>query len=234
MAAHFHVSQNTPGYLPESEDAAHPFETLSDALSCLADDLARWADDLYERLDAFKLPEDRTGEEDASEAEAMEEEGDRVHSIASAISLAARAIDGDAPALDAVSLKLEGERYGLELIATGGLSIGVEDPSEMYSLGRNFHLLPCDDSHVIVGHGAAEIQRESDGSFPSSAWPGGYTMVYLTNGGDVLCADCARESVDTGEDDAAAYAQTHDEGPAEHCANCARVLEASYGDPERA
>jgi hypothetical protein len=37
----------------------------------------------------------------------------------------------------------------------------------------------------------ASDDQGKPGELPAFAWPGGYTMYYLTNGGDVLCHQCA-------------------------------------------
>ena len=59
------------------------------------------------------------------------------------------------------------------------------------------------------------------------AWPGGYTLIYLTDDGDILDATCASEYID----DVVGY-DTYDEGPTIFCDNCGRSIESSYGDPE--
>lgn len=62
------------------------------------------------------------------------------------------------------------------------------------------------------------------------AWPGGYQIVYYTDEGDSLCADCAQADHDRN-------GTTHDqvvyyEGPDEYCYDCNKVLPAAYGDPD--
>jgi len=144
-AMHYHVTHNIPGYLPESEDGAYPLESLAAALSTLADDLARYADDLYERCALFAMPDERW-DEDEDEAAALESEGDRVHAMATAIGTVAERLERD----ESVStLTLEGEPYPLEMIATGGLSVGVSDPARIYDLGINYHCLPCDEHECM-------------------------------------------------------------------------------------
>ena len=39
-------------------------------------------------------------------------------------------------------------------------------------------------------------QRNSDGTFPAYAWPGGYPMLYLDGHNEVLCATCATMEAD--------------------------------------
>ena len=67
---------------------------------------------------------------------------------------------------------------------------------------------------------------------PRYAWPGGYTILYLedrTN--DVLCAQCARETLLEGTD-LPLTPFVHWEGSLEYCASCNSELESEYGDPE--
>lgn len=84
----------------------------------------------------------------------------------------------------------------------------------------------------------AEIRRRADEmkgiyeaprDLPAFAWPGGYTLIYVTEAGDILCAKCATEAVDEAQDDMPIGYQTHDEGESEHCANCNCEMESSYG-----
>lgn len=66
--------------------------------------------------------------------------------------------------------------------------------------------------------------------FAAFAWPGGYTVEYITPDGDVLCADCARREVL--ENRGTVYAEIYYEGPTEYCADCNTEIEAAYGDPD--
>lgn len=77
----------------------------------------------------------------------------------------------------------------------------------------------------------AEVrQRVYSDLFAPYAWPGGYAVEYITPGGDVLCADCARREVleNRGSVDSAIYY----EGPVEYCADCNAEIESAYGDPD--
>jgi hypothetical protein len=75
--------------------------------------------------------------------------------------------------------------------------------------------------------------------WPAHAWPGGYPIVYLTDDGEILCADCMnreRECVHF-HGDADGWRvdarDIHYEGPAEHCAHCGREIPSAYGDPDQ-
>ena len=77
----------------------------------------------------------------------------------------------------------------------------------------------------------AQAYREHiDGLFTNYAFPGGYPILYTTDSGDCLCADCAKkvyldERIDVS-------CGTYDEGPTMYCDGCNREIESSYGDPE--
>jgi len=91
-----------------------------------------------------------------------------------------------------------------------------------------------------------------DGKFPTFAFPGGYTIIYLAADNEVLCPDCAnlpeaystdekREAVKKGldrEDGPPDYTDrqwelvdvsTYDEGLPMTCANCNKEIHSSYG-----
>lgn len=73
------------------------------------------------------------------------------------------------------------------------------------------------------------------GKLPAFAWPGGYPVVYITRGSEILCADCATEQIATGNDtndDPVVTADVHWEGPDETCANCNKSIPSAYGDPD--
>jgi hypothetical protein len=77
-------------------------------------------------------------------------------------------------------------------------------------------------------------ERNSDGTFPAYAWPGGYPIIYVDGHSEVLCAKCATKEADK-EDagkDAPVAADIHYEGPSELCAVCNADIESAYGDPE--
>jgi hypothetical protein len=66
--------------------------------------------------------------------------------------------------------------------------------------------------------------------FSNSAWPGGYTIEFTTDSGDVFCADCAKKYFIMEKRDISA--NTYDEGPTMYCDDCNGEIESSYGDPE--
>lgn len=79
------------------------------------------------------------------------------------------------------------------------------------------------------------------GKLPAFAWPGGYPLIYITRGGDVLCAECATTdyfewlyAIPSGEQwqyDPPIAVDVHWEGPAYYCASCGKQIESAYGDP---
>lgn len=71
--------------------------------------------------------------------------------------------------------------------------------------------------------------RDESGQLPAFAWPGGYTMIYISKHGDTLCADCANEPDQT---DPATDGDVYWEGPSIQCDNCGEIIESSYGDPD--
>lgn len=79
-------------------------------------------------------------------------------------------------------------------------------------------------------------ERDSDGQLPSYAWPGGYTLIYITKQGNTLCAACATMQEDdpdkTPYDDEVTGYDIYYEGPDVQCDECGKVLESSYGDPD--
>jgi hypothetical protein len=78
-------------------------------------------------------------------------------------------------------------------------------------------LLDCDD-------------QGKAGELPAFAWPGGYTMFYITASGDALCAKCATADLLAAESDDppvayGAYGATEDyPEDDEHCVSCGDVI----------
>jgi hypothetical protein len=66
--------------------------------------------------------------------------------------------------------------------------------------------------------------------FQNIAWPGGYTIAFITDDGAVLCADCAKRAFITDRIDITA--DCYDEGPTLYCDGCNCEIVSSYGDPE--
>jgi len=66
-----------------------------------------------------------------------------------------------------------------------------------------------------------------------SAW-GCYPVIYLTDGGSILCGECATRALYQLEDefDPPVAADVYWEGPATNCDDCNRVIESAYGDPD--
>jgi hypothetical protein len=77
------------------------------------------------------------------------------------------------------------------------------------------------------------FERNTDGKLPAFAWPGGYTLVYMTHDGCDLCADCATKELDDPDGvDPVISGDIYWEGPDMTCDECSRVIESSYGDPD--
>ena len=78
--------------------------------------------------------------------------------------------------------------------------------------------------------------RNSDGTLPAYAWPGGYPVLYLDGHNEVCCAECATKELDTAdgcdERDKPVACFVHYEGPSEFCAVCNAEVESAYGDPD--
>lgn len=74
------------------------------------------------------------------------------------------------------------------------------------------------------------LRDSSDKQLPAFAWPGGYTIIYLTKKDEVVCAKCANDPIahDIHVQDYGSY----DEGPDTTCDVCEASIESSYGDPD--
>lgn len=147
-AEYYTVQGRMPGYMPDADD---PRATdFASALGWMVDELQRSADDLYERseLDDYYEQDER---------QALEEEGDRVHRIANALSETSerlQAVYGRPPA----SVVLEGEPYPLDYVRRFGLSVHVEtEPESIHHLGWTIGLEPVPaDTYVCVECGALD------------------------------------------------------------------------------
>jgi hypothetical protein len=77
-------------------------------------------------------------------------------------------------------------------------------------------------------------------SYPPYAWPGGYSILYLTADNGTLCCDCAnsdepRQAEKDCPDDnqwRVVASFIHWEGPAAYCDHCNAELPSEYGDPD--
>lgn len=85
------------------------------------------------------------------------------------------------------------------------------------------------------------VQRDSDGSFTSYAWPGGYPIVHYTHDGAALCAKCCNANRELCDGDNTDWRVRHSdvmwENPDEDvCTHCYEVLECAYppDEPESA
>lgn len=74
-----------------------------------------------------------------------------------------------------------------------------------------------------------EIARDTDGSLPSYAWPGGYPLVYHSTDGQAFCPSCANQ---TDADPEITGALIHWEGQPVTCDGCGKDIESAYGDPD--
>ena len=74
------------------------------------------------------------------------------------------------------------------------------------------------------------MQRNDDGTFPAYAWPGGYTLMYHTRDGSVVCAECANREVDGGQ--AVIGQDVYWESATMQCDDCNGDIESSYGEVE--
>lgn len=65
------------------------------------------------------------------------------------------------------------------------------------------------------------------------AWPGGYPILYLDGGNDILCAVCATKAAADEDPKMRPCAwQIHYEGESEFCADCNVEIESAYGNPD--
>jgi ribosomal protein S27E len=67
--------------------------------------------------------------------------------------------------------------------------------------------------------------------FPPYAWPGGYPIVYLDAGGNVLCAECATANDEFSEE---LVAWAVEEGPDDdvRCDHCGKIIAEGSGDDD--
>lgn len=85
-----------------------------------------------------------------------------------------------------------------------------------------------------------DATRDKSGKLPGIAWPGGYSILYLTDDGAILCADCANggngseasTTADPGSGWLIVAGFVHWEGAPDYCAHCNAELVSEYGDPD--
>ena len=77
----------------------------------------------------------------------------------------------------------------------------------------------------------AQAYRETiENLFQPYTFPGGAEILYTTDAGDVLCAECARDAYLNERTDVSC--STYDEGSTLYCDACSREIKSSYGDPD--
>ena len=87
-----------------------------------------------------------------------------------------------------------------------------------------------DDATNMYNSGYERVAEFYGQWFTNYAWPGGYTVIFMNDMGDVLCADCAKRDFITNGTDITAG--TYDEGPTMYCDECNAEIESSYGEVE--
>lgn len=96
---------------------------------------------------------------------------------------------------------------------------------------KSNRLASCNKFGFGLKYSNAEIRAKVDNDlFSPYAWPGGYPVIYIAGGCDVLCAACARAEVIDNRGTVAT--DIYEEGPVEYCASCNREIESAYGDPD--
>lgn len=107
-----------------------------------------------------------------------------------------------------------------------GSAEGVDEWPAPESLDYPVYCTECGDRLPVL---LSEYgQKELEERYPKYAWPGGYTVVYYDDEGEVYCADCARQTNANTKVTPVVY----DEGPSMFCTECNAELESSYGDPD--
>jgi hypothetical protein len=80
-----------------------------------------------------------------------------------------------------------------------------------------------------------QILEKNGGELPSFAWPGGYPLMYFDIEGEVMCAECATESLLDKEELPNFKPVDYNiywEGPPIYCSECNAEIESAYGDPD--
>lgn len=77
--------------------------------------------------------------------------------------------------------------------------------------------------------GILALADERTKELPAYAWPGGYPILYLANGHEVICPKCAN---DLDKQLRLTGSGVHWEGPPDECEECGAEIESAYGDPD--
>lgn len=120
MPTHYHVTSWIPGYMP-NDDNPYTSTDVREALTYLADELDRVADNLAE-LEDIERENARTGE-DVESADALDIEADRVWRIATEL----RTLEDRAPLPNVSSVTIDGEPTPVDYLSTYGLTIYVDE-----------------------------------------------------------------------------------------------------------
>lgn len=73
-----------------------------------------------------------------------------------------------------------------------------------------------------------ELNRDNDGKLSSYAFPGGYTLYYITRDSMAVCPDCANRETDQSQAPVACDANWEDDNL--YCEDCGERIESAYGD----
>jgi hypothetical protein len=137
--------------------------------------------------------------------------------------------------------EIEAEWHAGDRAEPGGWSAWSIRRNELAAELRELEKLPPRDPWRPADPFAS--MRDDSGKLPGVSFPGGYSINYLMEDGDTLCAPCANG--DNGSD---AYSIADDEregdgwrvvahfvhweGPEDYCAHCDATLASEYGDPD--
>ena len=83
------------------------------------------------------------------------------------------------------------------------------------------------DGKITKGDAYRQIIKQT---FTPFAWPGGYTIIFYDEYGNVVCSECARKVYFDERQDI--FRDAYYEGSSLYCEECNKKLEASYGDPD--
>lgn len=80
---------------------------------------------------------------------------------------------------------------------------------------------------IPFGFGGARLSKDAHGHYPAQV--DGYPVIYYTQDGLTICADCASKG-DTSDPESGA--DFFYEGETIYCDDCSAVIESAYGDPD--